>query len=753
MQREDLLRAHAERFQSLGHRIDKATGETAGCDHASSSLDLEGTLGLALKTAHDLVQSQSASIYLYEKRSRMLSLVASTNTKRQIGTAFSSAMGIVGRCFSRKTALAIKKPGSDHLFEGKADGKVNESADSMLCVPLLNRDHSKAIGVIQMVNRILKPRAAPAAAVSPEGSDDLHEDHSSGDLGFVDARAANVYLPSDMDTLTAFANLIASSIEYRLEAKHDEESMIRSQKNSALDLLNLLNSKLSGGSAPLGSLNAIDDDIPLDEPITMPEPPKATGMRKPLRQRVKQTIQRIPRAPVITIRQIKAATKIQAGCRGWQIRRLRYLAVLRQERDAARLFQTDMATVIQALARGYIARLYVVELRHAVDLIGRTVFDYICRQRERKGDRRTLSPKAKRSWLCATTKLVQAKARKRASRRIMSIQKIFRGHRAKPVAATPSRMHHLFSKLQARYRGFVVRKKILHEQAVKRDLASPTIVRLKTNQSDEVSPMYKYPCSTHVGLNQYLSLHRRDARPETLLPFFEASRGGRPPPHLRPPALDTGVAIAELSSRRLITAVARPATTPLKKSPTKLPSVPTVRRQNKPPRTKPRYQLDVRHVYGLKAKLTAVAQPTAPLDPKDERCYGAHRSAAFHDVLHVAARLRPAPTRSVPSPAFFACLVTNPKHHRDEATRRAIVELQKRYMAHKLKLAHEAAPELALATDGLDQRRRLSQVIAPAPALSKPRRAMTERRLVLPLTAPLAAPRRPSLVAEEPGVF
>ncbi|EQC40507.1 hypothetical protein SDRG_02398 [Saprolegnia diclina VS20] len=677
-----LLVEHTERLRALG--------TASSVNETRVDVSLDDVLSAVLKSLVAVVPSQSASVFIYDKRSRMLQLAAVHNVKRPLNGTFSTAMGLVGRCFSRKATINICRPDAvstslllDPLYDAKVDGKMHASAENMLCLPLQREIH-RAIGVVQMVNRIT-PKSAHGTAV-------LLEERSSSDLGVT---TPNMYRASEVESLGTLLQLIAPTIDAAWHAKLATESTTQQHQDSAMDLLNLLNSKLTGEKVDFSTkLRTIEDDpVTLDEPIKMPEPPRPSPTRKSMRNRIRQSILRIPRPPVYTIRQVKAATRIQAGCRGWQIRRLHYLAVLRQERDAAALFRSDMAIVLQAVARRFLARLYAVALRRAYDLMARAMWQYLVRLRERSDStKRTVSPKIKYTWVRAASKLAQLRTRAPSPDRLSSIQKIMKKHKRHDHAlANPSRMHAVFSKLQARYRGFAVRQKVQHAQSSQRDVATPAIVRLRANNNSDHRPVYKYPSSTHVGRLQYVSLHRSQGRASALQQFFDTARGQMASPR-RPLQNQDDLAVttaASLASRRLITAIDRPATTP---SP--VPSKPllppmssgrSTSSRRPVPRPKPRYHLDMRHVYALRDKQIIVTVPTAIYDRNDERCYPTYRKTAFEDALGVAPSRRPHVGRVLrePQPPLFASLVSNPKHHRDEATRRALHELQTRQQARK----------------------------------------------------------------------
>jgi hypothetical protein len=99
----------------------KLTEAILECDHTKCMLSLDQVIDNILKTCADLLPCENASIYLYDQRSRMLSLQGSTHPVRQENikhVKFSPGLGIVGRCYCRKSAVAFEKPGEvQHVID------------------------------------------------------------------------------------------------------------------------------------------------------------------------------------------------------------------------------------------------------------------------------------------------------------------------------------------------------------------------------------------------------------------------------------------------------------------------------------------------------------------------------------------------------------------------------------------------------------------------------------------------------------
>jgi len=77
----------------------------------STTAGLEDLLKNIMDIAINLVPVQSCTIYLYDRRSRMMAAAASTIIRRQLNINFSTSIGIVGRCFSSKTPFRLEKAG------------------------------------------------------------------------------------------------------------------------------------------------------------------------------------------------------------------------------------------------------------------------------------------------------------------------------------------------------------------------------------------------------------------------------------------------------------------------------------------------------------------------------------------------------------------------------------------------------------------------------------------------------------------
>ncbi|CAK4699817.1 unnamed protein product [Aphanomyces euteiches] len=426
MDKIDIQRKYADHFRALGFDIPfdecLGNGNFVECNHETCSLSLEDIIRAVMATSIDLVPSHSATVYMYDRKSRMLVAKASTNAKRELDVKFAPAMGIVGRCFSRKVVVNLEQPGRDPLFEAKSDGKVNKQAESMLCVPFILED--KAIGLLQLVNRIGKKRdKLQELDRYSEGFDTLkftadHE-HEVNE---------NAFGANDIACLVEYLALVVPSLVNCIRRLDATNSVNKSGDNSgALDLINLLNGTL------------MSDDYEDNNP----EPQEDT--------------------PEIVV----AAVKCQSCGRGWLVRRQRILDKLRLERAAREEIRKAAACCIQRAFRDMRRRSQYNRKLWARSRICSAILQYISRHR---GDLalpmlQEGSTLTRQVW-DQTYKALLKEHAKRKHGRVTKIQKIYRGHKARTQvkkhygASNPARIFRGFIKFQARFKGGLVRNLI-----------------------------------------------------------------------------------------------------------------------------------------------------------------------------------------------------------------------------------------------------------------------------------------------------
>ncbi|KAF0686915.1 Aste57867_21309 [Aphanomyces stellatus] len=540
MNKLEIQRKFPDHFKALGYDLPDDTSAkntrwhqpVLHCDHEFCFLTLADIVNDVLKNMVELVPSQSCTMYVYDKRSRMLLTKASTNSKRQLDVKFSPAMGIAGRCFSRKAAIHVEKPGQNSLFEAKSDGRDNKSAESILCVPLVVDD--KAIGLFQLVNRVAEKRDKFVDLDRyMEGFNNLklNAEH----LG--ESTNENAFRARDIDTLVDYAALVAGSIHYSLR-KLDEADPTFDRGSSAMDLLNMLNGKIHGSPSFDSMPPVLERQASIPLPEAAPARPREPSTKQMLRGNTNRKSRPIiiPRAPTnIKERLVKAAIKCQAWGRGWLVRKQHLLERLRIQKAAQHELRHTRALHIQRTFRGMVGRTRTKRIRTAIKVVGYAVLNYAQRNKA-PGERKTVgSPRTRKMWAQTSTRLLSDNGKAKA-RKATNIQKVFRGHKARSEikqefgASNPAKVFRSFIKLQARFKGRLVRKliekhTILHATAQKTTPPPFAIVRMVRHHrsNNEVPPLQRpaYP-RCHIGVNPYLVL-RRGQLPD-LVPLFDTLR-------------------------------------------------------------------------------------------------------------------------------------------------------------------------------------------------------------------------------------
>ncbi|KAF0757832.1 hypothetical protein AaE_004133, partial [Aphanomyces astaci] len=614
----DIQRKYADHFRLLGFdlpvdaNISKWHQPVLRCDHELCLLTLADVLRDTIDTTLDLVPSLSCTLYLYDRRSRMLNTNASSSSKRQLDVKFAPGMGIVGRCFSRKIPVHLEKPGENSLFEPKSDGRINKTAESMLCIPLVVQD--KAIGLFQLVNRVVdKKDKLRDLDRYMEGFDNLHFNVAEH-LG--ESTNENAFHGRDISTLTEYASLVAvrgartneilfdnvlNGQECIAQALYRDEAMdpTKDHGNSAMDLLNMLNGKLTTSHqvdipdlAPERKMSSVQDPTGRRPSKSPPKSRLATKARGVIA---------LPRSPTnMKERLVQAAIKCQAWGRGWLVRRRHPLARLRLERTARREIQHVRVLKIQKTFRGTLGRKRVKRMRTARVLISNAVFHYAQRKHDGTAKKIVGSPRTRKLWVQTSTTLLDERT-KLKNKKVTNIQKVFRGHKARAEVkdqfgvSNPAKVYRCFVKLQARFKGRLLRKLIqkhtvLQHKATKTAISAFAVVRMKCHHAEPQLQSKSYP-RCHTGVNPYLVAKRGQLA--DVGPLFDALRlqqqhPTRHHPPLRLPTVrkpqhqsndnETTLSLGGVDARRLVAAHALATNTPLphlvRRSPAKSPDQP-----------------------------------------------------------------------------------------------------------------------------------------------------------------------------------
>ncbi|RQM23463.1 hypothetical protein B5M09_001659 [Aphanomyces astaci] len=609
----DIQRKYADHFRLLGFdlpvdaNISKWHQPVLRCDHELCLLTLADVLRDTIDTTLDLVPSLSCTLYLYDRRSRMLNTNASSSSKRQLDVKFAPGMGIVGRCFSRKIPVHLEKPGVNSLFEPKSDGRINKTAESMLCIPLVVQD--KAIGLFQLVNRVVdKKDKLRDLDRYMEGFDNLHFNVAEH-LG--ESTNENAFHGRDISTLTEYASLVAvrgartneilfdnvlNGQECIAQALYRDEAMdpTKDHGNSAMDLLNMLNGKLTTSHQ-------------VDIPDLAPER-KMSSVQDP----------------------------------------------------------TDGT---------------------AKKIVG--------------------SPRTRKLWVQTSTTLLDERT-KLKNKKVTNIQKVFRGHKARAEVkeqfgvSNPAKVYRCFVKLQARFKGRLLRKLIqkhtvLQHKATKTTISAFAVVRMKCHHAEPQLQSKSYP-RCHTGVNPYLVAKRGQLA--DVGPLFDALRlqhqhPTRHHPPLRLPTVrkpqhqsndnETTLSLGGVDARRLVAAHALATNTPLphlvRRSPAKSP--------DQPPPSRNAYHFDLEQPRQNSSAVPRACMKgpasSSPTTNQDNTVYSIQQYPQYRTTAYAVAVGAPTPpasplrSRQPPPHRPFMCLVQRTEDAKREGIRKALEELKSYY--------------------------------------------------------------------------
>ncbi|ETW05747.1 hypothetical protein, variant [Aphanomyces invadans] len=702
----DIQRKYPEHFRALGFDLPADATSTRWhqpvltCQHEFCLLTLDDILRDSMDITLELVPSHSCTIYLYDRQSRMLNTKASTNSKRQLDVKFAPGMGIVGRCFSRKVAVHLEKPGENSLFEAKSDGRQNKAAESMLCIPLVI--HERAVGLFQLVNRVVEKKdKLKDLDRYMEGFDNLSMNVIEH-LG--DTHNENAFHSRDITTLMEYASLVAESIAQAL-CRQEAKDPAKDKGNSAMDLLNMLNGKLTTNYD-----FDVPDLSPDRKPSTCLEPTRRPSSKSPSKSKYApkaRSVLSLPLSPTsIKERLVQAAIKCQAHGRGWLVRKHHPLARLRLERLAHHEVQRMRALRIQKTYRGRLGRVRVQRIRTARSVIADAVFQYAQRKKNSTVKRKVGSPRTRKLWAQTSSTLLTERT-KLKNKKVTNIQKLFRGNKARAEVkqqfgvSNPAKMYRSFVKLQARFKGRLVRKLIqkhtvLQHKATKTAIPPFGAVRMRCHNAEPREQSMAYP-RCHTGVNQYLVAKRGQI--QDLGPLFDRFRLHQevPPPRslhalqlprVRPPRPqddEPDVAIA-FNTRRLVAAHSLSTNVPL----------PLLTCQGPKSHSKPHdasqklrqtYHTDVmpHRRQSTVARYPVKGHHVEPGANQDAHMYGIHHYREYRTRAYttaVGAPAIPAPPSQSRQPSRhrpFLCLVQHTEDAKREGIRKALEELKSYY--------------------------------------------------------------------------
>ncbi len=117
----------------------------------TSEMNLDSLFDLIMEQTTRVMNSERASVFLYDPVSDQLCSWASTDLKNN-AVRISSHCGIAGWVFSHQTAQIINDPYNDSRFFPGVDKKTGFKTRNILCTPLVNRNR-ECIGTLQTLNK------------------------------------------------------------------------------------------------------------------------------------------------------------------------------------------------------------------------------------------------------------------------------------------------------------------------------------------------------------------------------------------------------------------------------------------------------------------------------------------------------------------------------------------------------------------------------------------------------------------------
>ncbi len=117
----------------------------------TSEMNLDNLFGLIMEQTTQIMNSERASVFLYDSVSEQLCSLASTDLKNN-AVRISPHCGIAGWVFCSQTAQIINDPYNDTRFFPGVDKKTGFKTRNILCTPLINRNR-ECIGTLQTLNK------------------------------------------------------------------------------------------------------------------------------------------------------------------------------------------------------------------------------------------------------------------------------------------------------------------------------------------------------------------------------------------------------------------------------------------------------------------------------------------------------------------------------------------------------------------------------------------------------------------------
>ena len=116
-----------------------------------SKNDIKQVFADVMKDAHELLEADRASLFLYDDKTSELYTIISEGTEP---IRIPKTVGLIGACFTSSEVLNIEDAYEDHRFSSGHDKKTGYKTKTVLCHPIYNENsNTSAIGAIQIINK------------------------------------------------------------------------------------------------------------------------------------------------------------------------------------------------------------------------------------------------------------------------------------------------------------------------------------------------------------------------------------------------------------------------------------------------------------------------------------------------------------------------------------------------------------------------------------------------------------------------
>jgi signal transduction histidine kinase len=117
----------------------------------TSEMNLEALFPLIIQHTNGIMDTQTSSIFLYDRKPNELWSLVSTDLKKN-EIRIPATYGIAGWVFQNRAPTIVNDTSSDPRFDADVDEKTGFRTRNILCVPLINRQ-KECVGTLQALNK------------------------------------------------------------------------------------------------------------------------------------------------------------------------------------------------------------------------------------------------------------------------------------------------------------------------------------------------------------------------------------------------------------------------------------------------------------------------------------------------------------------------------------------------------------------------------------------------------------------------